>query len=80
MHGLKRFFFKNNFFLYQLCILKIFFFHFNPFKTVLILTIRAVFLNAFIKMGKTLALTVEGFSPLFRIARKSSYKFSQLFN
>ena len=55
-------------------------FRFNLFKTVLILPIRAVFINAIIKTGKTLPLTVEGLSPLFRIARKSSCKFSQLLN
>ena len=31
-------------------------FHFNPFKTVLILPMRAVFINTIIKTGKTLAL------------------------
>ena len=63
---------KTLFFLYQLCILKIGF--------VLILPIRAVLINAIIKTGKTLALTIEGLFPLFRIARKSSCKFSQLLN
>ena len=36
--------------------------------------IRAVLINAIIKTGKTLALTVEGLFPLFGIVRKSSYK------
>ena len=44
-------------------------------------SIRAVLINAIIKTGKTLALTVEGLSPLFRIASfASSCKFSQLLN
>ena len=55
-------------------------FRFNPFKTVLTLPIRAVFIDAIIKTGKTLALTEEGLSPLFTIARKSSCKFLQLLN
>ena len=55
-------------------------FHFNKFKTVLILPIRAVFIKDIIKTGKVLVFTIEGLSPLFRIARKSSCKFSQLLN
>ena len=62
---------KQHFFLYQLCILKICFVLNLDFDTV----IRAVLINAIIKTGKTLALTVEGLSPLFRIARKTSCKF-----
>ena len=46
--------------------------HFNPYFDT---SIRAVLINAIIKTGKTLALTVEGLSPLFRVARKSSGKF-----
>ena len=37
-------------------------FRFNPFKTVLILPVRAVLIHVIIKTGKTLALTVEGLS------------------
>ena len=55
-------------------------FNFNPFKTVLILPMRAVFINAIIKTRKTLARTVDELFPLFRISRKSSCKFSQLLN
>ena len=44
-------------------------------------SIRAVLINAIIKTAKTLALIVEGLSPLFRIASfASSCKFSQLLN
>ena len=45
------------------------------FNTYFITSIQAVLINAFIKTGKTLALTEEELSPLFRIARKSSCKF-----
>ena len=50
-------------------------FQFNPFKTVLILPIRAVFIKAILKTEKTLALRprVEGISPLFRIASVHNY-------
>ena len=47
-------------------------FRFNPYFDT---SIRAVLINAIIKTGKTLALTVEGLFPLFRIVRKSSCKF-----
>ena len=47
-------------------------FCFNPYFDS---SIRAVLINVIIKTGKMLALTVEGLSPLFRIARKSSCKF-----
>ena len=47
-------------------------FRFHPYLDT---SIRAVLVNAIIKMGKKPALTVEGLSPLFRIARKSSCKF-----
>ena len=39
------------------------------------LPIRAVLINAIIKTGETLALRVEGRSPLFGTARKLSCKF-----
>ena len=39
------------------------------------ISIRAALINDNIKTGKALALTVEGLSLLFRIARRSSCKF-----
>ena len=56
-------------------------FRLNPFRQILIPTIRAVLINAIIKTVKTLALTVERLSPFFRIASSLSLcKFSQLLN
>ena len=73
---IRGFFYRNKtlFFLYQPCILKICFVLIHS-RQVLILPIRAVLINAIIRTGKTLALTIEGLSPLFRIARKSLCKF-----
>ena len=65
---------KKTVFLYQLCVLKIYFVLIHS-RQILILPIWAVLINAIIKTGKMLALTVEGLSPLFRIERKSSCKF-----
>ena len=70
---IKAFINKNIFFLSALCLKD--FFRFNPVRQILTLPIRAVLINAIIKTGKTLALTIEGLSPLFRMARKSSCKF-----
>ena len=70
---------RKLFFLYQLCIFKICFVSIRS-RQILILPIRAILINAIIKMGETLALMVEELSPLFRITRKSSCKFSQLLN
>ena len=51
------------------------FFRFNPFQTYFDTFILAVLINAIIKTGKPLSLTVEGLYLLFRIARESSCKF-----
>ena len=71
---IKAFIKKKLFFLYQLCILKICFVLIHSRDNILIPPYGQYSLTL-IKTGKTLALTVEGLSPLFRIARKSSCKF-----
>ena len=63
--------FKKNFFSLSALYFKDFF-RFNPNFDALIL---AVLFYATVKTKKTLALTIEGLSPLFRIAQKSSCKF-----
>ena len=53
-------------------------FRFHPYSDT---SIQAVLINAIIKTGKTLDLTVKGLSPLFRIASFAcSCKFSRLLN